>query len=356
MKKIRLALTVTTVLSLQSLFAQETIPTLTVDSTLTVGDSAVFGTNVQVGNDMRIMGETRMEMNALAGSDLTVEGNLIGKNNGSFLGTLTITGQTQLNATKIGGNLIVNSLPTTSTLSGFELVLVKGDGSIQKSGLQQIGDMMYSKTCTSVGGVVASPQWNNGPNKIFIACPEVKVGVGTITPLFSLDVRGNGYMNAGLRLGNIATPSYASTALLEAERSYTYVNPWLRFSVKKADGTNEIRFKVEPDGGLYCTSVRVRPTAAIPDYVFKPSYQLMPLDELRTFVTTNNHLPNIPNEEEIQRDGMSLDEMQLKLLEKVEELTLYVLEIHDENMELAAKNAELLKEIEALKVLMNQQH
>jgi hypothetical protein len=82
--------------------------------------------------------------------------------------------------------------------------------------------------------------------------------------------------------------------------------------------------------------------ATIPDYVFKPDYKLMPLDDLKTFITKNNHLPNVPSEQEYkERGNIDLSELNLKLLEKVEELTLYVLQQEDKNKSLTLQIEEL---------------
>jgi hypothetical protein len=64
----------------------------------------------------------------------------------------------------------------------------------------------------------------------------------------------------------------------------------------------------------------------VPDYVFDDNYKLMPLHQVEQFVKTNNHLPEIPSAAEVQKNGLSMGEMQNKLLQKIEELTLYVIE------------------------------
>jgi hypothetical protein len=67
-----------------------------------------------------------------------------------------------------------------------------------------------------------------------------------------------------------------------------------------------------------------------PDYVFAPGYDLMPLDELRAFVQENRHLPKVPSEAELREARqINLSKFQLTLLEKVEELTLYTLSLHE---------------------------
>lgn len=68
-------------------------------------------------------------------------------------------------------------------------------------------------------------------------------------------------------------------------------------------------------------------TTVVPDYVFEPDYKLMPLKELGTFIEEKKHLPNIPSKAEVEAKGsVNITILQMKLLEKVEELTLYTLQ------------------------------
>jgi len=62
------------------------------------------------------------------------------------------------------------------------------------------------------------------------------------------------------------------------------------------------------------------------DYVFAPDYQLKSLSEVEGFICTHHHLPGIPSAAEVETAGVSLGEMRAKLLLKIEELTLYVIE------------------------------
>lgn len=65
---------------------------------------------------------------------------------------------------------------------------------------------------------------------------------------------------------------------------------------------------------------------AWPDYVFKPDYQLMPLSEVETYINKEGHLPAFPSAEEIETNGMNVYEMNKALVEKIEELTLHLIE------------------------------
>lgn len=68
-----------------------------------------------------------------------------------------------------------------------------------------------------------------------------------------------------------------------------------------------------------------------PDYVFKPDYKLMSLNELEENIKTNGHLPGIPSTEDVRDKGINVAEIQAKMLEKIEELTLYMIEMKKEN-------------------------
>lgn len=99
------------------------------------------------------------------------------------------------------------------------------------------------------------------------------------------------------------------------------------------DKTAKIDGKLLVNGKIFAKEVEVS-TTFWSDFVFKPDYKLMPLNELEGFIKENNHLPNIPTEAEVKRDGINVAEMNAKLLQKVEELTLYVIELKKENEEI----------------------
>jgi hypothetical protein len=67
-----------------------------------------------------------------------------------------------------------------------------------------------------------------------------------------------------------------------------------------------------------------------PDYVFRNDYKLMSLEDLRSFITKRHHLPNIPAADELEKGGIEVGEMQRKMMEKIEELTLYILQLEEQ--------------------------
>ncbi len=96
--------------------------------------------------------------------------------------------------------------------------------------------------------------------------------------------------------------------------------------------------------------VALRSSASWADYVFAKDYKLMPLKEVEKFVTANKHLPGIDSAEVLAKNGLDVAEMQSKQMEKIEELTLYIID-QDKKLEAQGKAIEKnSKEIEELKV------
>jgi len=66
-----------------------------------------------------------------------------------------------------------------------------------------------------------------------------------------------------------------------------------------------------------------------PDYVFAPDYDLRPLEDVRTFIGANGHLPEVPSASDVAANGQYVGTTQATLLKKIEELTLYTIEQQD---------------------------
>ncbi len=85
------------------------------------------------------------------------------------------------------------------------------------------------------------------------------------------------------------------------------------------------------------------------DYVFNPDYRLTPLTEVAGYIQQNHHLPGIPSEAEVKDKGVSLGDMQSKLLAKIEELTLRMIQADERNSRLEQENGEMRREIQEIK-------
>lgn len=101
------------------------------------------------------------------------------------------------------------------------------------------------------------------------------------------------------------------------------------------------------DGKIHAKEVEVKANVWA-DYVFKKDYKLNSLESVEKHIEEKGHLPNIPSAKEVKENGINLGEMDAKLLEKVEELTLYIIQLNKEVKQLGKENKELKKTIESL--------
>ncbi len=92
--------------------------------------------------------------------------------------------------------------------------------------------------------------------------------------------------------------------------------------------------------------VALKSTADWADYVFEPNYERMSLEKVEEFVKLNKHLPNVPSAEEMTKEGLDVTKTSAKLMEKIEELTLYMIELNKEVKALKAENATLKKALD----------
>lgn len=108
--------------------------------------------------------------------------------------------------------------------------------------------------------------------------------------------------------------------------------------------------------GIKAEQIKVENPAANgwADYVFKKDYKLRTLEEVEKHIEEKGHLPNIPSTSEVEKDGINLGEMDAKLLEKIEELTLYSIEQNKQIKRLQEENKALRSQSEDIKELKKQ--
>jgi hypothetical protein len=106
--------------------------------------------------------------------------------------------------------------------------------------------------------------------------------------------------------------------------------------------TNPGSFRLAVEGKLGAREIVVQNTPWA-DFVFNADYKLRSLDEVASFINTHKHLPDMPTEAEIKEHGMNVGETQAKLLQKIEELTLYMIDLKKENEGLKKRVTELEK-------------
>lgn len=103
-------------------------------------------------------------------------------------------------------------------------------------------------------------------------------------------------------------------------------------------------------GQVHANEVKVDLNVPGPDYVFDKDYTLSSLEEIKTYIDQNKHLPEVPSAKEMEKNGVQLGEMNMLLLKKIEELTLYVLE---QNKKLNSQSELIVKQNERINNLEN---
>lgn len=126
----------------------------------------------------------------------------------------------------------------------------------------------------------------------------------------------------GLRVRTSTTGNYGILSIAPEEESALLV------ATETYPENEDYNFKVTGGGTVYGRKF-VTTLDPFPDYVFEKDYNLMDYDNLRSFIASKKHLPNMPTAEEIEENGADLGEINRVLVEKVEEMTLYILELEE---------------------------
>ncbi len=117
-------------------------------------------------------------------------------------------------------------------------------------------------------------------------------------------------------------------------------------------GTTTPDEKLAVNGNIHTKEVRVD-LNSWPDYVFTKEYKLLSLEKVKKYIEEKGHLPNVPSAKEVEKHGVKLGMMNAKLLEKIEELTLYILEQKKEIDFQNNQNARFQKRLTRLEELIN---
>jgi len=191
-----------------------------------------------------------------------------------------------------------------------------------------------------------------GGNPSITIKPSGRVGIGTTDAGEQLEVNGTVLMT-GFSLPTNAQNGYVLTSDANGEGTWQPLQ-W-------SENGNDIYFNtgqvciggttpqsaLTVDGTITTKELKVKLTGWS-DFVFADNYKLMPLNKLEKHIKKERSLPGIPTNKEVVKEGVLVGEMQAKLLEKVEELTLYVIELNKEVGNLRKENEDLKQKISAL--------
>lgn len=207
-------------------------------------------------------------------------------------------------------------------------------------------------------------QWTTVGNDIYNTNTG-NVGIGTATPVFKLQVNGGAVYvsrspnNDYLLFDHSSVNTWRTRITTDNTSSYIIGNDLgglfntkvliLTQNGNVGIGTPTPDTKLAVNGKIRAHEIKVE-TANWPDYVFAKDYKLPSLNEIQQHIKEKGHLPGIPSTEEVKSNGIDLGEMNAKLLKKIEELTLYLIE---QNRSLQVQNKELKKQQVDISTLKN---
>lgn len=294
------------------------------------------------------------------------------------------------NSTSMGGNNIFmgqlsgqnNSDGAGNTFLGFFTGTNNTTGSFNTflgaaSGVSGANPNLTNATAIGANTTVSAS------NSMVLGNSSVKVGINTSAPSAKLHVVGGNSTATGVRFQNLPTDASGGLAtsyvVIDADGNlfrYTGTAPARQGVIENANGGLQTTFNENwtlkndflynknkkgiiigegiaslPKGyGMYVTDgiltekvkVAIKNSSDWADYVFNKDYKKMTLSQVEKFISVNKHLPNMPSAAEMVAEGNDLAKTDAKLLEKIEELTLYMIEMKKEN-------AQMKSQIKALK-------
>nr|WP_298925355.1 hypothetical protein [uncultured Allomuricauda sp.] len=264
----------------------------------------------------------------------------IGTNNPNF--NLDIAGS--LNATSIFLNGSAIEGPVWS-LNGNDSFYNTGNVGIGTNTPNFTLDVNGSLNATSIflnGSAIEGPVWSLNGNDTFYNTGNV--GIGTNTPNFTLDVDGS--LNATSIFLNGSAVQSSQWTTTGNDVSYSSGNVGIGIATVPAG------YSLAVVGSIITEGVTVKlQSDGWPDFVFEKDYLLPSLKSIENYIQKNGHLPNIPSASEIGKNGIHLGEMDAKLLQKIEELTLYTIQQQKEIDSLKNASQALIEQNELVKTL-----
>jgi trimeric autotransporter adhesin len=270
------------------------------------------------------------------GSLLFSNGTTIAQNNSKLfwdntnfrLGVGTITPSQALDVT---GGAKISSLAGT----GSRMVITDANGNLSTQAISTGADNLGNHTATqNLNLSTFKLTGNGGTSGLSIASDGTIIAnslAGTGSRMVVTDTNGN----------------LSSQEIVQANSS-----DWVKLASNKVKNLNPViigdfasttnfpgAYNLYVKNGILTEEVKIAGVTSNDwaDYVFAKNYKLRTLTEVENFVKVNKHLPGVPSAEEVAKDGINVGKMEAKLLEKIEELTLYMIEMKKENNKLKSR-------------------
>jgi hypothetical protein len=262
-----------------------------IDSSLVVKDSLVIYKSAFVKGDLEVNENASFQSDALVQEELVVKGN-----------------------TTLYGDLNLKALAGLSSTDN--VLLVDSTGKVTNGGslksliyAEPISAQIQCPTDLNGNTIYTAPSWqaSANPQRMFLVSSNCSPN-----PMLGVGVKPEAKFHVRLEPGSEFLP-----LIIDKQVGNNPAVPTYKL------------MQLNPDGTLFARQVEVN-LDSWPDYVFEAGYRLMSLEELGAYIAENNHLPHVPGVAEMKENGLNVAQNSIMLMEKIEELTLYILQINEQ--------------------------
>lgn len=286
-----------------------------------------------------------------------IQGN--SSNNNIGIGTTSPGYKLDISTSDLNGGIRVRQ---TSSSMGAATLWLDGTASGVNGNLWGILSTGQGNSAGEGAGHLNVVDYSNGSKLLIKGGPNGEIGIGITSPSAKLHVNTPSSSSlAGFIISHNYTGQYSYGELIKVKNDLTKA-----IAVENNVGTAKEVFKVMGDGRVIIGEKisTAHPTASLtvsgkvvcqdfyvtalsdwPDYVFANNYKLPALADVKKYYSTNKHLPGVPSASEIEENGLNLKEMSSIQMKKIEELTIYMVEMKEEIERLKKENEDLRSKI-----------
>ena len=282
----------------------QTVPTTTITGNLKVSDSLHVINNISTRGSVSAIGSITAAGEVLAKDTMRLRKDIIIDGNAVIGANLRVSGATTLSGLTVGGPLEINAAPPATLNPCLQILLAQPTAgsnvavmALDASQIINLENALDANPCPTPPVIPFT--WQTYGNHV----NSNNRWIGTIEN-FDFNIKTNNTLRMVVKnTGQI----FFGTKHIQA--THLHANSGYQF-----------------DGKLACKELVVVDPTKWADFVFDNNYKLLPLAEVEHFYNTNKHLPSVPSEQEVKTNGINTAEMDAILLQKIEELTLYIVQ------------------------------